>query len=117
MAEIRFIDDIAKRKMTEGWIPYRWERVGGGVIVTGGVPIGKKKDGRPRFGPKRTDTSVIVSDEAIKAEEEKYVADTGNCVRCLGKGEIMWRWSIGEGKEFRPCRDCVGTGKAKGKAI
>ena len=41
-----------------------------------------------------------------------YEAATGNCVSCLGYGQKPWRSSKADGTEYKPCRVCVGTGKA-----
>ena len=84
--------------------------------VTGAVPVGFYSRG-PRKGrakwPARKDCQVFrftpaQLEEAMLAWE----AETGNCSTCGGDGQEQFGWSKAEGKRYRQCSRCGGTGKA-----
>lgn len=56
---VRFLPTVdmemqAKFNWPEGAVAYHLEMIGGdNVLITGEIPIGEKKDGRPKFGPRR----------------------------------------------------------------
>ena len=109
--------DVAVAKLgIEGWTPYRWEAATGGHLVTGAVPFGVyargDKKGLPRFHhPKASSRqTVVVSDNEIKAQAEKYEAETGHCWNCKGTGQRQAGWSAKEGIRYQSCKRCGGTG-------
>lgn len=85
------------------------------TLVIGGEPIGVytkgKGAGRPKFGPRSADRTCVVTDAELQAEYVAYEAETGNCARCCGTGEVLKRISVADGRENRPCPKCLGDGK------
>lgn len=113
MSKIDFINEIAKRKANvNGWMPCRWELIDNVTIVTGGVPIGKRRDGRPKWGPEKSLTRVAVTDEEVREDESRYEAATGNCADCGGSGKEIAAISVAHGVSYRNCGRCNGAGKA-----
>jgi hypothetical protein len=84
--------------------------------VTGAVPVGFYSRG-PRKGrtkwPANKDCQVFQFtpaqlDDVMLAWE----AETGNCFTCGGDGQEQFGWSKAEGRRYRQCSRCGGTGKA-----
>lgn len=115
---VRFghMETVAIRKAgVPGWEPYLYERIGtDGVLMTGSVPRLLKSG--PRKGKKtwylKGGTKVIVTHAEIDVEEAAYVARTGNCGKCYGKGDTVVGWSAVDGEKLATCKHCSGTGRA-----
>jgi hypothetical protein len=109
------IDAIVKTKMPDGWLPYKWECVAGGYLVTGSIPNGVYQSGPRKGAPRHSGNGevVVVSDGDLKAAATAYEASTGKCWRCKGSGQIDCGWSKAEGTTYRRCEQCGGTGKAQ----
>ena len=110
---MKFITEIAiKKSGIDGWLPCIWEMLDDQISkVSGGVPIGKRKDGRPKWGPKKSLTVVYVLETEIDAARLAYESLTRNCSFCEGSGKEIWSWSIDGTNKYRDCRKCKGTGK------
>ena len=87
------------------------------VEIEGGFPTLYKrgeKTGTPNWKKMPRDTCrtfVITIHEYETAIEPEYVAATGNCPKCCGKGTELLSWSRTDGTKLQPCRKCNGTGK------
>ena len=85
------------------------------TLVIGGEPIGVyakgKGAGRPKFGPRSADRTCVVTDAELNAEYTAYEAETGNCARCCGAGEVFKSMSVTDGTKYRTCPKCGGSGK------
>jgi hypothetical protein len=109
------INTLAMRKAgTEGWEPFRYEVIGkDGFLITGGIPRILTRG--PNKGKKTWDrkaaTKIVITDSELDAEKVRYVAETGNCPKCYGKGEVSAGWHVETGTKYRPCDECGGTGK------
>ena len=83
------------------------------TLVVGGEPIGVytkgKGKGRPKFGPRSTDRTCVVTDAELKAEQAAWEAETGHCARCCGSGEVFQSMSVTEGTKYRTCPKCLGA--------
>lgn len=116
--EATHMDEAARRKVggPEGWQVCAWERIGDGndLVVEGGVPrllkSGRHK-GKPTWRDVPTQKTVVTGAE-IEAEKTRYMAETGKCAECYGKGQVMASWSVVDGVKHRTCRRCNGTGAA-----
>lgn len=54
---------------------------------------------------------LTLSQPMISSLVAKYGLETGNCWRCMGRGEVLKRWSRETGSEFVTCVVCGGSGK------
>lgn len=113
---MRHAEAAAQRKLcvSDKWLAFKWEAVTGGLIITGGYPIGNYASG-PRKGKpkwKMPGTMVVLSDADLEAEKALYVDFTGNCPECLGSKQEFESWTTGKGTTYRPCSKCGATGKA-----
>ncbi len=115
-----WIEFVAERKSNlsgrEGWVVASMEKIGpDATIVRSGFPRpikrGKRKGELTWRGVEMCEP-VIVTNREIDEERTRYEAETGNCGHCLGKGKQFLALRAGTGKEFGPCRECGGTGKA-----
>lgn len=103
------MDVIAKRKAgdIEGWEPFEYERVTGGLIIKGCIPEIISRG--PRKGQKRASKdvqTVLVTCEEMEAEMADYEAKTGKCGECYGEGARPGSRTAGD------CPRCHGTGAA-----
>lgn len=93
---------------------FRSEVVEGGFLLHGCerkiISRGKNKD-KFKYDKKNV-RRVIVTAEEIAAIEKEYQENTGLCVRCLGSGQVFASWSVDDGKKYKPCKICSGSGKA-----
>ncbi|MDE2426749.1 MAG: hypothetical protein KGO96_12680 [Elusimicrobia bacterium] len=87
------------------------------VEFTGGVPkilkSGPRKGRKTLRGiPTRT---LIISTAEYQRIEADYIADTGNCPKCMGDGNEVSRIDfVSKETTWRPCVKCNGTGTAAG---
>ena len=112
---IDHVESAARRKLkaSDGWKGHTFECVGVDYIVTGSVPVGKKRSGMPKWdGPGE---KIIVTRAEADAEVKRYEQETNNCSTCMGKKEVLSRWSKAKGIEMKPCEACGATGLAKGE--
>jgi hypothetical protein len=113
-----FYHIAASRKFTAppGFAWYRWEAIGpDAVILTGCVSSGLyakgPRKGRPKYdGPP---VRLVVTQREYEAEVARYESETGKCARCGGDGQAWAGWHHETGHEFKACRRCAATGKAK----
>jgi hypothetical protein len=105
---------VAVRKVGKpGWTPYKWERVGDDLMMTGGIE-GKFKNGKPKWS--KPAQRVVVTKAEIAAEESRYEREHGRCRVCFGDGQEFTGWSAAEGVKYKPCTRCAGTGIPKSAA-
>jgi hypothetical protein len=114
------METVAIRKAgIPGWEPYLYERIGDGVLMTGGIPRILKSG--PRKGRKTWDrkdsTRVVVTRAETDAEQVRYEAETGNCGTCFSKGETVVVWSAADGEKYATCKHCNGTGRVEPKPV
>lgn len=113
------MDRVAMRKAgnIEGWEPWFYQRHDGGLLIKVG-PVRTLTRG-PRKGQKTADRNisktVLVSDEDIQSEYQRYEAETGNCGECFGDKQVLFAAGV-SGNKYRECRVCSGTGKAINQA-
>src|SRR4029077_2583810 len=112
---IEHVESAARRKLkaSEGWKGHTFECVGEDYIVTGSVPGGKKRNGTPKWAGEGE--KAIVTRAEAQDEIKRYERETKNCSICLGKKEVLARWSVVNGLELKPCKACGATGLAKGE--
>lgn len=117
MEQLGHREVVGRRKLgranSDGFLFFRWEAVGDGVLMDGcvssGVFVSGKRKGRPRYdGPTER---VFVSDAEMTAEHKAYEARTGNCGKCIGEGRVWHGWHHIEGNKYIECSACVGTGR------
>lgn len=114
------MDVVTKRKAgnIDGWAPWFYQRVEGGLIIKGGVPTlvtrGPTK-GRRRWNTKESQT-VVVSDEDIEREHARYEAETGKCGYCFGAGKLVASAGA-DGTTYCKCKECDGSGAAPNKRM
>lgn len=110
------MNTVAARKAGDipGWEPWFYERVGGGLIIKGGIPrlISKgPRKGKKTWDPKESQT-VVVTPEEVEREYQRYEAETGKCGECFGDGKVVASAGV-SGTTYRECKVCGGSGKAK----
>jgi hypothetical protein len=107
--------------LPDEWRPVIYQVLGDaratlGYSLTGAVPVGVitrgPRKGRPKWPPKYQLQEVIITPADVAAVTAQWVAATGLCPKCGGEGRTVWRVSIDNGREYRPCKACGGTGKA-----
>lgn len=118
------LEEHAREKAGQGpeWAVYRWEAIpeAKGSMLTGAVapPLksGKSK-GQPNWKKmdKTTERKVFISYQERDAFEAKWEAETGKCSQCEGKGQVSAGWSREEGRTYRNCKACGGSGLPKAK--
>lgn len=115
MPNIEHVESAARRKLkaSDGWKGHTFECVGEDYIVTGSVPVGKKRNGTPKWDG--NGEKAIVTRAEVLGEVKRYEQETKNCSVCLGKKEVLSRWSKANGIELKPCESCGATGLAKGE--
>jgi hypothetical protein len=102
-----------KKSGVEGWEPYKYERVGDDLVLTGSVPRILTRG--PRKGKRKWEgkgTSVVVTRAEVDAQSARYIAETGNCPECYGEGEVFSSWHKDEGVTKKQCPDCKGSRRA-----
>jgi len=110
----KFLAAIRKHGLPANWTAYRFEmledrapfntmRLTGGVFLTT-YHSGPRK-GRPNYRKPEpgTERAVIITMDDIKAEAERYRAETGRCPECYGTG-MEWRGFGPEGTYYRRCK-------------
>ena len=87
-------DKAAQRKVgIDGWEPCIFERIEGGMLITGGIPaIGK--NGKKKWPAKRLMQRVVLVEQDVVDEELRYEAETGNCYICYGTGKQVVGWNF-----------------------
>lgn len=110
-----FFSLVARRKLKQPdtWRWWSIRRVGDtdDALVRGAVPVGTRKDGSPKFPPKRDSQECVVADVEREAAIREWETATGLCARCGGCGQRAWSWGV-EGTKFKPCERCGASGKA-----
>lgn len=80
----------------------------GGILYTI-CPVTKYKSG-PRKGKDKyimkDALKVIVTAEQIKEQENKFVQETGRCVKCFGNKLVWSGWHKDQGNSYVPCEKC-----------
>lgn len=109
--QVTHTESAAVRKIgIEGWEPCIFERVAGGMLITGGIP--KEVKGKKKWPPAKQMERLILTREDVDAEELRYEAKTGNCHACYGSGQQTIGWNHETGVSTRECPKCKGTGRA-----
>lgn len=105
---------VGRRKLgqPDSWEVHTWKKIGpDGVQVIGGIPIGRRKDGSPKWGPRSGDLTCVVLDSEFAAARARYEAEEGKCADCAGCGRESSGYSMETGPTWRDCRRCGATGK------
>jgi len=114
------METVARRKAngSPDWKICKAEWLSDAAVIEGGVPrllkSGPRK-GEPTWKGCPMD-KVVVTGKEIDRQEAEYERATGNCHACEGAARRISRVSVADGvatKEYKPCRECNGTGKAK----
>ena len=105
------IETAAQRKSgIAGWEACIFERLDGGLLVTGGIPqlvAGKKK-----WPPKKSMQRIILTEADVMAEKMMYAQTTGRCPDCYGEGQRAVGWNKDTGNKYETCAICAGTGRS-----
>lgn len=114
-ANMHHMDTVAKQKAggIEGWEPWFYERITGGLIIKGGVPrlITRGSRKGKKTWDKGSSQTVLVSFDDIDRERQRYEAETGRCGECYGEARVVI--AAGScGTKYKPCPECNGTGLA-----
>jgi hypothetical protein len=106
---------VATRKAGKpGWLAFAIRCVGEDAIVTGGVPVGATKKGKPKW--RKPYDEVCVTEAEFQAERRSYEQTTGKCADCEGSGQTWCGWNHVTGNRFKPCRRCDAKGEVAGGA-
>jgi hypothetical protein len=84
--------------------------------VIGAVPIGTKRDGRPKWPKKSESQTLFLSDAEIAEAERIWERENGKCFHCAGTREEWYSWSKDDGNKYRPCGRCKATGEPATKS-
>lgn len=109
--------------MPPEWNAYQFEAIGRTVNqetklirVKGAIapPITKgKRKGMPNW--RELDKATEREAYFTPAEHDDWCLQwerkTGNCSKCLGKGEVFASWNVTDGVKTKPCAACSSTGK------
>lgn len=105
-------DRAAQRKIgIAGWEPCIFERLDGGMLITGGIPT-VSKGGKKKWPAKKIMQRIILTKADVTAEKMLYAQTTGKCPDCYGTGQQLIGWSRDSGNKYRVCEICGGTGKS-----
>lgn len=111
------LERIAWRKAGRipGWKAFYFEAIGDDELIKGGVPavVTRGPNKGRRTWRNVAVTSVVISRSEMVEEERRYVAQTGKCASCLGKGEMVFSWTKDKGFQMRQCPQCTGTGRGE----
>lgn len=78
----------------------------GYVKILGGVPVGKRKDGWPRWAARAKLDTHFVADADFQAWLLEWEKRTGLCSRCEGKGEVERIDFVNKITTRRKCSRC-----------
>lgn len=88
------------------------------IEVVGCVPVGVitrgPRKGEPKWGPGE---KVWMRRSEIELVKRQWEAGTGKCSNCCGRGQVVWSVSVTDGKKYRECSRCDGTGAATMKGV
>lgn len=110
--------EVAARKKIGAppeWKAFQWEVVDhknietSAIRVRGSVPIGTRRDGRPRWGKVSDADSAFIYREDVEAAKQEYERESGKCADCIG-GLYCCGASVDLGFKYRPCSRCDGKG-------
>lgn len=102
------------------WEAFEWSVVDhenidtSAIRVRGSIPIGKRKDGRPRWGKRSEADSVYIYNQDIEAAKLEYERESGKCADCID-GQYCCGFGVGPVYKYRSCSRCNGTGRALGE--
>lgn len=82
------------------------------IRIRGAVPIGKRKDGRPKWGPVRDADSVFIYSSDVETAKREYEQESGKCADCI-EGHYCCGMHVEYGYKYRPCSRCGGDGRPK----
>jgi hypothetical protein len=114
---IDIISHLARTKLgqVDDWEVFRLSHTDAGMLVEGAVAPRYTRG--PREGERNwkrrdssTDASTYIPYSDIEAFKAQWERDTGKCSRCMGKGNVVARWTRAHGTEYKPCACCNGTG-------
>ena len=105
------IETAAQRKSgIAGWEACIFERLDGGLLVTGGIP--KLVAGKKKWPPKKSMQRIILTEADVMAEKMMYAQTTGRCPDCYGEGQRAVGWNKDTGNKYETCAICAGTGRS-----
>lgn len=97
------------------WDAFEWSVVDhkhldtSAIRIRGAVPIGRRKDGRPKWGKISDADSVYIHKSDVEAAKEEYERTSGKCSDCID-GLYCCGASVDMGFKYRPCSRCNGKG-------
>lgn len=80
------------------------------IRIRGSIPIGKRRDGHPKWGKVSDADSVYIYQSEIDAAKLDYERETGKCAECVG-GQYCSGFGVGPVYKYRPCTRCDGKGR------
>lgn len=114
-----------KLGMPDDWKIYLWEalpHVGATIyfhLVGSVAPIKSKGRYKGERDWKKEDKSTVRTVNISRLEHDAWLdcweARTGKCRECVGRGQVVCRWSKAEGKSYAMCGVCGSTGKPVAK--
>lgn len=116
-ARTNHLERCANSKIGELPEGFEWRRVEhmpyGATILQGGVcRVVKRGKHKGHTTCDRYTHTTTVSDSELAAEIRRWEAETGKCGDCYGDGRTLKSLSVAEGKTYRQCATCGGTGEA-----
>lgn len=105
----------AERIGIPDWLPYHYESIDGGFLLTGAVaPVITRGPRKGRRNWKKRDSAterkIVLTRDEVTQYQAAWSARTGKCHRCVGLGEVFASWSKVSGTKYKPCTACQGTG-------
>lgn len=107
---IDFVNVAARKKLgaSDDWQWCQVESITGGFLLHGSVTTIGPRTGRPKW--KTPFDKVLLTEAEVLAAKAEYERTTGKCSDCEGSGQQMVGFSVGEGRQYRPCPRCGATG-------
>lgn len=72
------------------------------------------RKGKPNYSKATNRRTFVVTVEQAAQWEQEYADETGNCIVCMGSGQEIAKIDfVNKVTEYRDCRKCGGSGKAR----
>ena len=111
----------ARYKLPADWRVFYWNchdrpdftEIHGGVC-TEKFKSGKRK-GRDNWNKATNVRTLSVLDSELDEFKVAWSKKTGFCSECTGTKEVFSGWSLDAGTTWKPCGECGGTGRNRGR--